>query len=109
MIHINTTDLVEKAVTDSKAIIFKHSGSCPISFRAHRQVKSFEQDFPEQKLYIVDVNRHRTHSLDIAERLDLRHESPQIMLVDRSKVVWDASHLGVTSAAIERAINQTEE
>jgi hypothetical protein len=36
-----------KVAGDDLAVIFKHSTSCPISFRADRQINAFRAEHPE--------------------------------------------------------------
>jgi len=50
------------------------------------------------------VQTHRAVSNAIAQKLGIRHETPQALLVKGGRVVWSASHFRVTAAAVENAL-----
>jgi bacillithiol system protein YtxJ len=39
----------------------------------------------------------------VAERLGVRHESPQVFVVVRGRATWHSSHSGVTAERVSRA------
>jgi monothiol bacilliredoxin len=53
---------------------------------------------------MVTVQTHRALSNAIAQKLGVRHETPQALLVKNGRVVWSASHFRVTAAAVDDAI-----
>jgi monothiol bacilliredoxin len=53
---------------------------------------------------MVTVQTHRALSNAIAQKLGVRHETPQALLVRNGRVVWSASHFRVTAAAVDDAI-----
>src|SRR4029453_18268714 len=53
---------------------------------------------------MVTVQTHRAISNAIAQKLGVRHETPQALLVKNGRVVWSASHFRVTAAAVDDAI-----
>ena len=53
---------------------------------------------------MVTVQTHRAVSNAIAQKLGVRHETPQALLVKDGRVVWSASHFRVTAAAVDDAI-----
>jgi len=40
----------------------------------------------------------------IERRLKIRHHTPQLILIRHGRVVWHASHWGITDAAMRRAL-----
>ena len=77
-------------------LILKHSTTCPISSLAkHRLEKQW--DFPAGGLetYYLDLLRHRDISNLIAQTFNVRHESPQVLLIKDGVCVYDASHLDI--------------
>ena len=50
------------------------------------------------------VQTHRPVSDAAAERLGLRHETPQAILVRDGKVIWNASHFRITAAHLNNAL-----
>lgn len=94
------TDLTDKdqitvAKEESKTrvvAIFKHSTSCGIS---RMVLRNFEKQYIENenvKLYFLDLRKHRDVSNAVAQKLNVRHESPQLIVLKDEKVVHHASH-----------------
>ncbi|BDG59669.1 hypothetical protein caldi_07590 [Caldinitratiruptor microaerophilus] len=54
---------------------------------------------------LVRVREERPLSQALAERLKVRHESPQAILVQRGRAVWHASHGAITARALREAIS----
>ena len=77
-------------------LIFKHSTRCSISryvlsdFIAHF---TFSSD--ELEAHYLDLLSYREISNQIAEQLEVIHQSPQILLIKNGKVVLHASHEGI--------------
>ncbi len=57
-------------------------------------------------MYLVSVQRARAVSNAIAERLGVRHASPQALLVRAGGVRWHTSHLAITVAALQAAVER---
>lgn len=77
---------------EKPAVIFKHSTRCSISRMA---LKQFENEFAlHDKVtpYFLDLITYREISNEIANRFNVYHESPQILLIKDGKSVYDASH-----------------
>ncbi len=87
-------------------LIFKHSTRCSISSMAKMRLES-SWDFETQalKAYYLDLIAHRDISSHIAEQLQVHHESPQIILIEKGEVVLDASHLDCTVDEIRSVYN----
>ena len=84
--------------------IFKHSLICPVSTRAWEEYLRFsETDTPEVDFTVVEIQRARPVSAAIAERTGVRHESPQAILLSAGCVLWHASHMAITEAALVEA------
>ena len=49
---------------------------------------------------------HDHYRHEIAEKFEIKHESPQVLLFNNGKAVWNASHWKITNRAIKNA--QTE-
>ena len=84
-------------------VIFKHSLTCPISTSAFEKMKDYEGDVD-----LVEVQRARALSNEIAQRLGVRHESPQIIVVRNGQVLWDASHFKITAEAVAEAVRSAQ-
>ena len=55
-------------------------------------------------IYEVVVQDARTLSNEIAERLDIRHETPQVIVLRDGKAVFHASHRRVTAEAVRTSL-----
>lgn len=86
-------------------LLFKHSATCGISAQAHESLAEWlAGQHDPAPVYVIDVRAHRPLSLAVAERFGIRHESPQLMLVDRGAVVWHASHFHVNAREVAAAL-----
>ncbi|CAM3655990.1 bacillithiol system redox-active protein YtxJ [Elizabethkingia occulta] len=94
---IESSEDLDKVVEESKhskVAIFKHSTSCFISKMV---LRNFEADLnkhaPEgYKFYYLDLLRFRPISNQIAEQFMIRHESPQIIVLENGAAIYKASH-----------------
>jgi hypothetical protein len=66
--------------------------------------RSAPRDSRPLQYAMVTVQTHRAISNAVAQRLGVRHETPQALLIRDGRVVWSASHFRVTAAAVEDAI-----
>lgn len=113
-IRLTSVKLFEDALQEShsrQVLVFKHSATCPISSEAHEQWMSVVND-PETTpapihTYLI-VQEDRPVSNEIAERLGVRHESPQAILLHHGQPVWHTSHLAITRSALQQALAETE-
>ncbi len=85
-------------------LFFKHSTRCSISAMV---LRSFESEFTSDKcdLYFIDLLRHRDVSNAIADRTQVRHESPQVIVVKEGEVIYQASHSSVDARKIEKILD----
>lgn len=86
-------------------VIFKHSTTCSISATAKARL---ERQWDSASLdgvaaYYLDLLRYRPVSNEIATRLRVQHESPQLLLVQEGVCTYDASHLGIRLDAVSQA------
>ena len=80
-------------------VIFKHSLTCPISAAAYDQMTRFDGE-----VVLIEVQRARQLSNEIENRLGVAHESPQVIVMRKGKVVWNASHFKITADAVAEAV-----
>jgi len=106
--EINCIQDFESVLEESfqrKIIIFKHSTTCPISARAWQEVQGFIRESPNEILVImIKVIESRPVSNLAAEKLGVKHQSPQVLLLNKGQVLWHASHQAVTQTNIIRAL-----
>jgi monothiol bacilliredoxin len=87
------------------ALLYKHSMTCPISRAAHQEVDTLLAEHADLPIYMIDVNRSRDLSNQIAERTGIRHESPQAIVLRDGKPTWHAAHYSITRDALEAALS----
>ncbi|MHC4781219.1 MAG: monothiol bacilliredoxin BrxC family protein [Planctomycetota bacterium] len=75
--------------------VFKHSTRCPVSSRAAERVKGENWELP---LLWVNVIERRDLSDWIAQSLDVKHESPQLIKLEGGSVVKVWTHSRITDA-----------
>lgn len=87
--------------------LFKHSETCGMSHQALEEVRTVLGD-PEwgTPVYLVSVQAARAVSDAMAHRFGVRHQSPQVFLVEDGEVRWHTSHLAITSDALRAAIDR---
>ena len=90
-------------------MLFKHSTRCPVSAYVIDEVMEFAEDHPEWPVYVLKVIEQRPLSNEAAERLGVRHESPQAFVLRHGRVHWHGSHNEVTADALRRAIRPAPE
>ena len=100
MIRVRDEADVQQAFRTGRFLLFKHSTRCGTSLRAYREVEEFEALGGEVPVFLVDVIAQRSLSRDLAERLGVRHASPQVILVSGDRPVWSASHGGINAAVL---------
>ncbi len=86
------------------AVLYKHSPFCGASRWARDEVLEFVQSHPGTPVFEVNVVRQRQLSQEIARRVGIRHQSPQVIVLRSGVPAWDTSHSGITSGALARAI-----
>jgi len=90
---------------ETPVLLFKHSTTCGLSAMAATEVADLLNGAAiDADIFVVDVRGQRPVSNAIAERLKVRHESPQVLLVQNGVVRWHRSHASVTAAAIASAL-----
>jgi monothiol bacilliredoxin len=102
--RITDTEAFEELAARSKdrpVVIFKHSLTCPISAAAYEQMERFSGE-----VALVEVQRARPLSVEIEGRLGVAHESPQVIVLHKGQVIWNASHFKITADAVANAVRQ---
>ncbi|MGO4369385.1 bacillithiol system redox-active protein YtxJ [Paenibacillus sp. YIM B09110] len=94
--------------SDSRpVVVLKHSTTCPVSANAFNEFNQYLNDKPREDVdyLLVKVIESRPVSNQIAEDTSVKHESPQILYIDKKAKVWTASHWSVTKAHITAVLD----
>jgi bacillithiol system protein YtxJ len=103
MIDLKSVADLERALGEKQrpVVLFKHSTQCPVSAAADAEYRAFVAAHPDAAVYAhLDLLAHRKVSNAIAERLGVRHESPQAIVVRESKVSGVLNHDEITGEAL---------
>ncbi|CAM3385183.1 bacillithiol system redox-active protein YtxJ [Paenibacillus lupini] len=98
---------VFEASSERPVVIFKHSTTCPVSANAYREFNEYLNGSPREDAdyVLVKVIESRPVSLQIADDTAVKHESPQIMMIDKKAKVWSASHWSITKEHIAAVLD----
>lgn len=78
---------------EQTCLIFKHSIRCPVSGMAKRTIEYGGTSIPAGiPIYYLDLINYRDISNAVAERWQVKHESPQVLLVKGATCIFHASH-----------------
>jgi bacillithiol system protein YtxJ len=89
---------------ENPVVIFKHSTRCSVSRMA---LKQFENEFDVETLhgnvstYFLDLLEHRDISNEIANRFNVVHQSPQLLLIKDGKSIYDVSHSDIDAEELK--------
>ena len=105
---IDTIDQFEELLKkEDRFFLLKHSLTCPISHAAYQEYEKYaageDQSVPAYYLAVQDA---RPLSTEIAEKFEIKHESPQVLLFNNGKAAWNASHWKITNRAIKNAVTE---
>lgn len=92
-------DRLLAASAEQPVVLFKHDFACPTSVHAYWEVAGFPGE-----IALIDVARQRPLSMEIASRLGVKHESPQVIVVRDGEAVYAASHWDITQEDVKQAV-----
>lgn len=81
-------------------IIFKHSTRCSISSTALSRLER-AWDAAETPAYYLDLIAYRPISSAIAEKFDIEHQSPQVLVINQGKCSYSATHWDIAMDEIK--------
>lgn len=86
------SEIIDQSKTEP-VIIFKYSNSCVTSTRLKVE---FEEEIKNKKLlspvFLVTVQTQKSLSKQIEDFFNIKHESPQIIVLKNGKVTFSANH-----------------
>ena len=87
-------------------IIFKHSPRCGISSMVLRRFESSEVfKNAKEKYWLLHVIENRAMSNTLANDFNVRHESPQVLVLLNGKLLYHAAHSAIDANQIEIILN----
>lgn len=94
----------ENQTSGTPVAIFKHSTRCSTSSMIKSRLErswEFSDSFP---LFLLDLLSHRDISNEIERSLGIRHESPQLIVLQNSEVVYHDSHSAISASEAQSAV-----
>ncbi len=106
---LNDVQSLDAAIAESAnrpVLLFKHSRYCGVSCEALDELQSHIEASENAAVSyrMITVQTHRPVSDAVAQRLGLRHETPQAILLRDGKVIWNASHFRITATQLDQAL-----
>ena len=107
-INLQSEDQLQEIISNSDSkpqVIFKHSTRCSISSMAKNRLD--KKDNPDgMDFYYLDLIRHRNISNKIAADFNVTHQSPQVLVINQGKCIYDESHSGIMMDDIVASVGQ---
>ena len=92
---------------EKPVLLFKHSTRCGISTV---NLNAFEKTWSSGNelcdIYYLDLLNHRDVSNEIASLTGVVHQSPQVIVLKGSEVIYDASHSSIDARKIESLLKK---
>lgn len=102
---------IDEIITQSEhsdknaVLIFKHSTICSISSMAlSRLERKWDVHTDTIPAYFLDLRKFREVSDYLEKKFDVKHESPQVLLIKNGKCVFDTSHNSIAADFILESI-----
>lgn len=98
---------LEKIIKESfnnPVAIFKHSTRCSISSVAKMRLSSswnFDNDLP---IYYLDLLSYRNLSNLIAQKFNVEHQSPQLIVLLNGESIYHNSHLSISVNDVKKTL-----
>lgn len=99
-------DALLAASHEGPVVLFKHSIACGLSAHSRQKLRHLDAAM-DPPLFLLVVQHAREASAYASERLGVRHETPQAILVKDGVAVYHASHLAISAAALREAAHET--
>ena len=85
--------------------IFKHSTTCGISAMVKDQLfGGWDLPIEDVEMYYLDLLAKRPISNEVAARLGVVHQSPQIILIKDGKAIFNKSHHAISVQGVKQAL-----
>ena len=77
-------------------IIYKHSTRCGLSSMTQNMLdRDWAKLRNHTKLYFLDLIRYRDISNQVEEKFNVRHQSPQILIIKNGNCIYNESHYNI--------------
>jgi len=106
LVDVQSLDAAIAESRERPVLLFKHSRYCGVSCEALDELQAHMegQTGSAVSYKMITVQTHRPVSDAAAQRLGIRHETPQAILLRDGKPVWNASHFRITASQLDQII-----
>lgn len=91
--------IIDEASKKKPQILFKHSTHCNISADALEEIN--KSDF---EIWFLDLLAYRSVSDEIAYHYNIIHKSPQILVIQDGKCIYNESHWRIKNEIIAEVL-----
>lgn len=103
---IDKLNELKKFSIDKNILIFKYSPNCGVSYVVRNLLeREWNEGEMNMKTYLLDVISDKQISKLIESEFGIEHESPQVLILNKSKPVFSASHGKVIFSEIRKFAN----
>ena len=93
---VSDLDAAIEASSEVPVVLFKHSTRCSISSSAlSRLSRNWDNELVNVKPFMLDLLSYRDVSAAIGDKLNVIHQSPQMIVVKNGKAVFTSSHMDI--------------
>ena len=108
--EINDLDQFANDILDNDHmhIVFKHSPRCGISSMVLRRFENSEFcQTSDNQFWLLNVLNSRSVSDSIATHFNVRHESPQVLVIKNRKLLHHSSHSAIEAENVNKIISNS--
>jgi len=88
-----------------RVVLFKHSKICPVSTKAKKEVEAFSEEHPDVPVFMIVVQDQRILSDKIAENKGIKHESPQVIVIEHGETKGVLNQGDIKKKAVEELLD----
>ncbi|QJP35083.1 bacillithiol system redox-active protein YtxJ [Nonlabens sp. Ci31] len=105
---LESEDQLDNVINNSTLkpkVIFKHSTRCGISRMVLKQFENgFEKNDDEVTFYFLDLLNYREVSAAVASKLNVVHQSPQVIILYNKEILHTESHQGIDIKKVQQIV-----
>ncbi|MEO9953643.1 bacillithiol system redox-active protein YtxJ [Nonlabens sp.] len=106
---LESIDQLDNIINNSSIkpkVIFKHSTRCGISRMVFNQFqKGYESNDDNVTYYLLDLLSYRDVSNAVAQKLNVVHQSPQVIIMYDKEVIHTESHHGIDIKKVQQIVS----
>lgn len=105
MTKLSRIETIKQRSKQRPQLIYKHSHRCgTCMFTKGNLEQAAEGLLDNVDMHFINVVKNREVSNRVASEFEIRHESPQAILIDNGKVIWHASHGSIDLAEMREMV-----